>query len=223
MHRFVWDLHYPPPAVLQFTYPIAAIYGNTPRMPVGTWVQPGVYTVKLTVNGRSLSQPLTVKMDPRVKTLPAGLAQQFTVSMQLYEGLREDYNALQEARNLRTQLRERRERAGQGALADAIGALDQKTAALAGGAGGGRGGGGAGRSDRTNLASLNGELASVYGILQGADETPTARAEAAAGELRLALTAQLARWRELKTVDVPALNERLRQANLPPVSLEVVK
>ena len=35
---------------------------------------PRGYTVKLTVNGKSYTQPLTVKMDPRVKTSPAGLA-----------------------------------------------------------------------------------------------------------------------------------------------------
>ncbi|MGH7532596.1 MAG: WD40/YVTN/BNR-like repeat-containing protein, partial [Gemmatimonadales bacterium] len=35
MHRFVWDLHYPPPAALGAEYPIAAIDHDTPRMPRG--------------------------------------------------------------------------------------------------------------------------------------------------------------------------------------------
>src|SRR4029079_15353778 len=30
-HRFVWDLHYPPPKVLAHEYPISAIFGDTPR------------------------------------------------------------------------------------------------------------------------------------------------------------------------------------------------
>jgi hypothetical protein len=215
MHRFVWDLHYAPPAVLQFSYPISAVYQNTPRMPVGTWVQPGTYTVKLTVNGQSSTQPLLVKMDPRVKTPAADMEQQFLLSMRLYEALREDFEALQQVRDLRAQLQERRARAGQGELEKAIGALDQKAAAF-------DGGGGPGGAGRISFANLNRELASVYGVLQGADVKPTTQAAAAVEELSLALTEQLARWQGLMAADVPSLNERLRLANLPPLKLEDV-
>ena len=48
LHRFVWDLHHPPPAVLERSYPIAAIYRNTPAEPRGPWALPGEYTVRLT-------------------------------------------------------------------------------------------------------------------------------------------------------------------------------
>ena len=37
------------------------------------WVAAGAYTVKLTVDGKSYTQPLTVKMDPRVKATAEGL------------------------------------------------------------------------------------------------------------------------------------------------------
>ena len=87
LHRFVWDLHYPPPAGANFSYPIAATYMNTPRVPTGPWVMPGVYTLKLTVDGKSTRQPLTVRMDPRVTTPLIGLRQQFDLSMQLYDAL----------------------------------------------------------------------------------------------------------------------------------------
>jgi hypothetical protein len=46
---------------------------------------PGAYTVKLTVDGKSFTQPLTLKMDPRVKTPPAGLKQQFDLAMKVVE------------------------------------------------------------------------------------------------------------------------------------------
>jgi photosystem II stability/assembly factor-like uncharacterized protein len=85
MHRFVWDLHYPPPPAQRASYPISAIYRDTPREPLGPAVMPGEYTVRLTVDGQTLEQSLTVKMDPRVKTTPAGLQQQFDLSMQLVE------------------------------------------------------------------------------------------------------------------------------------------
>ena len=41
--------------------------------------------MKLTVDGKTLTQPLTVKMDPRVKTPPAGLKQQFDLAMKVVE------------------------------------------------------------------------------------------------------------------------------------------
>jgi len=44
---------------------------------------PGSYTVKLTVDGKSFTAPLTLKMDPRVKTPPAGLQQQFDLAQQV--------------------------------------------------------------------------------------------------------------------------------------------
>jgi photosystem II stability/assembly factor-like uncharacterized protein len=87
MHRFVWDLHYAPVPGTPATYPIAAIFRNTPKAASSPWVMPGRYTVRLTVNGQSYTQPLTVKMDPRVRTPAAGLAQQFALSRQLYDDL----------------------------------------------------------------------------------------------------------------------------------------
>lgn len=94
LHRFVWDLHYPPPAVFAFSFPIAAVPGDTPRVPMGPWAPPGRYTVRLIVDGRVLTQPLVVKMDPRVATPPEGLAQQFAVSRQLVDGLQRAYDAV---------------------------------------------------------------------------------------------------------------------------------
>jgi hypothetical protein len=48
---------------------------------------PGRYTVKLTVNGKTYSQPLTVKMDPRVKTPLADLQKQFDLATKICDGI----------------------------------------------------------------------------------------------------------------------------------------
>ena len=87
MHRFVWDLHYTRPTGMRASFPIAAVYRNTAREPKGVWAQPGVYSVKLTANGRSHTQRLTVKMDPRVKTPAPVLLQQFTLSKKLSDAM----------------------------------------------------------------------------------------------------------------------------------------
>jgi len=98
MHRFVWDLHYPPPDALAHEYPISAIYHDTPRYPIGPAVLPGQYSIKLTVDGRSYRQPLTVRMDPRVKTSSAGLLQQFTLATKVVQTMHRDYEALRKLR-----------------------------------------------------------------------------------------------------------------------------
>src|SRR2546430_17465593 len=84
MHRFVWNLHGTPIRDLRPGYPIAAVFENTAPSPTSPWVMPGDYTIVLTVNGKSYSQPLTVVMDPRVKTPASILQQQYDLSEQMY-------------------------------------------------------------------------------------------------------------------------------------------
>ena len=102
MHRFVWDLRYAPPAALNHEYPIAAIYRNTPRVPLGTLVTPGRYTVVLHAGGKTLSQPLTVVMDPRIKTSIQELTEQKLVSQRLSDMMRTDAEVLSQVRELQT-------------------------------------------------------------------------------------------------------------------------
>jgi photosystem II stability/assembly factor-like uncharacterized protein len=223
MQRFVWDLHYAPPEGARRSYPMTAVYHDTPSAPKGPWVLPGEYTVKLTVNGRSQEQPLTVRMDPRVRTPPEGLAKQHAIAMLCRHGNGQVQEVLRQLRSLRAQLRERREKAkDKGDLADALAALDRKAAALEGAAGGGRRGGG-GRfgpvGAEGTLARLNFQLLALMTLVEGADAAPTTQAVAASDELRRALSETLRRWAALRDSDLKALNDRLRQANLPAVSL----
>jgi hypothetical protein len=83
MHRFVWDLRYPPPAAAEFTYPISATPYDTPKTPRGVWALPGTFQIRLTVDGRTYRQALTTRTDPRVRTTIADLTAQFTLSKRL--------------------------------------------------------------------------------------------------------------------------------------------
>src|SRR5437588_118620 len=73
-------------------------------------VAPGEYNVKLTVNGKSDSRMLVVRMDPRVSVAPAALQQQFDVELQIGDALRQDHAALQQLRRLRAQIKDLRDR-----------------------------------------------------------------------------------------------------------------
>jgi len=179
MHRFVWDLRYAPPQSANHEYPISAIYHDTPREPLGVLVLPGPYMVRLTVNGKTYTQPLPIKMDPRVKTPLPGLEEQFALASKLAAGMNQAYAALQEVKAAR-------EKATDPARKDELAALE--------GSGGGRRGR---RGEENSLSRLLGELQSLYMVVEGADTTPTAQAAASAAEMETTLRSLLARRTEL--------------------------
>ncbi|MEZ4901653.1 MAG: glycoside hydrolase, partial [Spirosomataceae bacterium] len=99
-HRFLWDMHYTPTDA-PVRFPIAAIYQNTAPDATSPWVLPATYTVKLTVNGQTYTQPLTIKIDPRVKTTPAQLQQIHDLSVVCYEGQQKAQEALKKSEDFR--------------------------------------------------------------------------------------------------------------------------
>ena len=171
MHRFVWDLHYQPApgGGGRGGLPIAAIAHDTAPAINAPWVATGAYTVKLTVDGRSYTQPLTVKMDPRVKTPPLGLAQQFILSKQMYDGMIEVQKTLDE--------------------------IKSRSATTAGGA---RLSAERSDELTRSFTAMSGALGQLMNILQQADVTPTTQLVTAVSERRAALTRLLAEWNALK-------------------------
>jgi photosystem II stability/assembly factor-like uncharacterized protein len=215
MHRFLWDMHYPNVPGVEAEYPIAAIPHNTAPQPSGPWALPGQYTVVLTANGKSYSQPLTIKMDPRVKTPPAGLQQQFKLSNDLYTQLLTLSPAAEEAGALRKQLKDLQSKATGKTLA-AIKAFDQKLQALAGGATRRPGAG----TEPPTLGGLKTKFLTLFGVFQEADVAPSTQAAAAVAELQKQLPPLMDRWKAMKAQDIPALNQQLKGANLPELKLE---
>ena len=94
-HRFVWDLRHERPAVSSFTYPIAAIFRNTPRVPLGSWALPGTYSVRLTVDKFQLMAPLVVRLDPRVPATQQEMRLQYDTSRAIDAALKRVADALQ--------------------------------------------------------------------------------------------------------------------------------
>ncbi|HEY2934122.1 MAG TPA: glycoside hydrolase, partial [Acidobacteriota bacterium] len=230
MHRFLWDLHYQPLSAGggRGGLPIAAVPHNTVPAPVSPWAEPGRYIVKLTVNGASYRQPLTVKLDPRVKRSAAGLAQQFSLSKAMYDGALELQAALKDLRAIRAQVKQLQERAGIGSLSQTLASFDRKAAALEGSSGSGRFGSGGfspgipgavtNAGGEETLAGMSGSLIQAMGLLQGADAAPTTQLVAAVAARRQELAKVLARWNTLKTRDRATLNAQLKQANLAVIS-----
>lgn len=214
-HRFLWDMHYPQVPGVEPEYPIAAIPHNTAPQATGPWAMPGQYTVVLTANGKSYSQPLTIKMDPRVKTPPAGLQQQFKLSSDLYTQLLTLSPAVEQMSAVRKQLKDAQAKATGETLA-AVNAMDKKIQDLAGGATRRPGPG----TEPPTLGGLKTKFLALFGVLQEVDVAPSTQAVAAVAELQRQLPPLMHRWEAIKSQDIPALSKQLKDANLPELKLE---
>ena len=84
---------------------------------------------------------------------------------------------------------------------------------------GGRGGGG---TAPPTLSRVQGELGTLLANLQARDATPTSQTTAAVVKARKSLASLQKRWGQIKDKEVPAMNEKLRQAKLPELSVEGV-
>ncbi|MFY9529988.1 MAG: hypothetical protein WBC04_24705 [Candidatus Acidiferrales bacterium] len=220
MHRFLWDLHDSPVAGLPPNYPIAAVYRNTAPQPTSPWVLPGQYTLKLTVAGQSYMQPLTVKMDPRVKTSLAGLTEQFTLSKQLYDGVLTVSAAIEQLKRIRAQLQDLKQRAGRVAVAQSITAIDKKADELAGAEVNPFEFSFRGSPGPDTLNSVRGSLLALMNMVQAADVAPTTQLVAAASDRRKAAAQIMNRWAALKAQELTALNPQLKSSNLPVINTE---
>jgi len=217
MHRFIWDLHHPPPDSLDHEYPISAIDHDTPRYPLGAPALPGDYTVNLTVAGKSYRQQLTIQMDPRVKASAQDLAAQFALEAKIIDAMHRSFAAITEVRGLRAQLKDLQKSAAQN-VQTAVGELEKKAAELEGQ----RGGLGAtflSSAQGRGLARLNVGLNNLLSNVDSSDAAPTSQAMATFEEVDRALGEQLGKWNEMRNRDVPALNQILERAGARQIDL----
>ena len=223
MHRVEWDMHYD---AIGAGGGRGGSMGAVPHRTYGAvaspWAAPGAYTVRLTVGGKSYTQPITLKMDPRIKTPAVGLAQLTSLTTEMYNGARDARAAYDRARALIGELAK-----VQGADADK---LKKEVEAIApappagGGGRGGRGGGGgrggaAAPAGPATLESASSAMNAAAMAMQAADVAPTANQVAACGKARGEGAGVLAKWRSLSTAGLAALNTKLKASGQQAVKL----
>ncbi len=211
MHRLVWDVRYTAPESLGHGFPISAIAHDTPLEPRGALAFPGRYTVKLTVEGKSYSKPLVLKMDPRVKTPVAELAKQFAMQSEAAAGMNESFEALVEVKSAREQVKAAMEKTTSAEAKQKLADFDKKAAVLEGAAVPGFFGVPVSGKQPENFSTLNQRFGQVLAIAGAADVAPTTQTEAVATELKNALKETSARWIEIKKTDIAALNQVLER------------
>lgn len=216
MHRFSWDLRLDPlpvesaadmgdveatGAVPHRTYPA----GEAP------WAPPGQYTVRLTVDGVAYTQPITVRLDPRVKASPVALRELTAVSLQGWRAAHAAFKGQREARALHAAL--------SGVTGSEAATLRAQIDSLApaGPRPRGRRRGAAGAAP-TLIGAAVAQMAAVT-AMQTADLAPTT-AQKVASQLanRQAMDA-VARWNTLKGAGLTKVNAARRAAGQPAITL----
>ncbi len=220
MQRFVWDLHYPPPQGTRRSHPISAIYRNTAAGPSGPWVQPGIYTVQLTVDGTVLSQRLTVRLDPRVKISKDDLQEQFDNSMICYESYNEAFVLRKTIQNIRSKLQSLSK-----APSDLVGRIAELERKL----GGIEGEGTPGNPDiaysyvslptsgNETLAGLQSKFLFLTALLQSADAKPSTQLVRAVKEQKNVLKELRESWKNVSEKELKSLDNALKRKGIDPI------
>jgi hypothetical protein len=206
MHRFLWDMHYAPIPGVEPEYPISAVYQNTAPDFTSPWVLPGKYTVTLTANGKSVSQTLNVKMDPRVSASADDLSRQFELSKKLYEAWLVLQPIDERIAPLGKQLEKLKTDAGQKPVAAQIEALNKKLQDLTG------------TANRRPGAPLSlgvlSRLRILFGNLQEVDMAPTPAVAATVSQVLRESASVIENWNTIEAKDIPELNRALQAAGL---------
>ncbi|MBS1796530.1 MAG: hypothetical protein JSS81_22040 [Acidobacteria bacterium] len=232
-NRTNWNLRYddPPGYNPDINNQMNAAPGQVTPGPHGPLALPGVYTVKLTVDGAVYTQTLVVHNDPRVGESPkimAALKLQNKLALAAVQGMKDTFAANEEVTAVRAQLAALKGGSLPADVATALTALDTKLAtiggALARGGRGGFGGGfGAARQPGSLLtfSALNGTFNTVLGPLSqnGLDMPPT-KAQIDTWESGCReYAATLGAWQTALGADLAGFNALLTKNNLTPLKL----
>jgi photosystem II stability/assembly factor-like uncharacterized protein len=208
LNRFVWDLRYPDAS----KFPGMIFWAGTVRGPL---VVPGTYQVRLTLDGKSQTQPFEVKKDPRVSTTPREFASQLALALQIRDKLTTINDDIIHIRDIRKQLDGYIERVKDQKVVDAAKALSKKFTEVE-----------EALYQTKNRASedplnfpirLNNKLAHLLGVVESSDNPPTTQTGKVFEDLASQTNVQLRKLDQVMKADLAAFNKLVREENVPAV------
>jgi photosystem II stability/assembly factor-like uncharacterized protein len=216
MHRFVWNLTWGSSGG-----PSAdedAEFHN----PSGPKVMPGIYQVRLTVDGKTQAQSLKVMMDPRSRASSEILAQQLQLGQQIFGETIEARRALAEIGSVEKQLADLQQNLGQQKLEQQTSLLESALVEVRSGiskiltnkehAGEGLG-----------LQDAYTGLASALRVVESGDRAVPAQAIAVYQESSPQVKVRIAEWVRFKQTRLAQLNQQLREAKLAPIAIAEIE
>lgn len=209
LNRFTWDMRYP-----GFTeFPNMILWAGENRGPLAV---PGAYAVRLTVDGQVQTQPLELRLDPRVKGVTeAGLVKQFQLASAVRDKVSQANEAVLLIRGVRAQIGPTLQQVTDAPTRRAGEQLNAKLAAIEG-----RIYQVSNRSSEDPLnypIMLNDKLAGVLDLIERGDAPPTTQDYAVFADLSKRLDAELESLNSVLASDLPAFNAMLGREHLAPV------
>ncbi len=212
-HRFVWDL-----AAGGSGMATGDDDEDDAGAPPGPRVPPGVYTVELTVDGKTLQQSLAISMDPRDGASTSDLKAQFHLGQDVYTDAQRSRKALAEIQSVTSELKKLQ---GSGTQkAEVIGAISSALARVGEITAGQRG---PGRQDSLGLTASSSGLGAVLRVVESGHRQAPASSLEAHALLKKATDDSVAEWTEFKARDLRRLNERLQHSGEQPVQVGAIE
>jgi photosystem II stability/assembly factor-like uncharacterized protein len=218
LNRFVWDLRY----AEAVRFPGMILWAGEMR---GPRVTPGMYQVRLTVDGKTMTENFEVKPDPRLSISAADFAKQLELGLKIRDKVTETHNAIIQIREVRKQVDDLLKRlAGQPSykvINDAATGLKKNLLSVE-----------ESLYQTKNQSSqdplnfpirLNNKLAALGGVVQSADAAPTSQSYEVYDELVAQIDAQLAKLAQIVKTEVPAFNQLVKDQNIPAVTVKSEK
>jgi len=187
MHRFIWDMRYDPIEGTLSESEANAVPHRTYFAAVAPFAPPGAYTVRLTADGVTSTQPLKLVLDPRVKTQSAAIARIGTLSREMYDAAAAVHAAWVDARKISDALTSPAD-SQRKSLIDSIAPPLARTA---------RRGFGPAPAGAASFQTVQAALLAAAMSMQAADVAPTARQVAAVEKARGQYREIMARWAAL--------------------------
>ncbi|MGA8492373.1 MAG: hypothetical protein WB711_18240 [Terriglobales bacterium] len=213
MHRFVWNLAWGNPG----PKPAITPAGDEYRSPRGPRAVPGTYEVRLTIDGKILTQPLKIVMDPRSPATPRDLEQQLQLGRQIFAEAISSRQTLAEIRSVQKQLSDLEQKldSHHAQLKSAASQLETEIRKIL-----------AGSQDPTSktagLENVSSGLTSALAVVESGDRAVPSQAMALYHQSSAALKLRIAEWNHVKTNWLPQLNLHLREGNLPPIVISEI-
>jgi photosystem II stability/assembly factor-like uncharacterized protein len=210
MNRFVWNLTWGSSGGP--TADEEAAFNN----PGGPKAVPGMYQVRLTVDGQTHEQPLQVVMDPRSSATPEVLRQQLQLGNQMFAETLEARRALAEINAVQKQILDNQHKlqdqspAVKSLLEEAQSGLSKILT----------------RRDNApelGLQDVYKNLALALRVVESGDRAVPSQAIAVYNESSRQVKAGIGEWATFKQTRLPQLNQRLHEMSLPPIAISEIE
>ncbi len=218
LNRATWDLRYDPPPAFAHSFVFNGNPGSTPAEPEGALAMAGVYRVRLTVDGKQYTQPLTVRRDPRSRVAPAALAAQHALLMRLYSGLQATWTDFKPVAALRHAVARIAPDDTVSEVGKAAKSLATKLDSIAGDSLGEARQVWEAQPKAWNFAALNSEFGLELTSQDNADHAPTQTMLVVARSTCDELRKLVDRWSQVVRVDLSAFNRTLASHGMMPLA-----